>query len=119
MRFPQVPIGQSFFFEGRRYTKTGIMTASEEGTGRSCMIRRSAEVTLQDESGKPRVQLKQDFSRDEVLSILQGYRQRLLAKMQAGADSWQDAQDLLKRDVIDEQFLQELFDGVSEDASAD
>ncbi len=119
MRFPQVPIGQSFFFEGRRYTKTGIMTASEEGTGRNCMIRRSAEVTVQDEGGRSRVPLKQDFTRDEVLSLLRSYRHRLLAGIQVGADTRQDVRDLLMNETIDEQLLQQLIDGGGKDAVID
>lgn len=42
MRFPQLKIGQQFEYQGKRYTKTGPLIASEGGTGASAMIRRSA-----------------------------------------------------------------------------
>lgn len=44
MRFPHLPIGQRFSFKGKTYTKTGPLTASEEETGKSQLIMKSAEV---------------------------------------------------------------------------
>ncbi|MET0075962.1 MAG: hypothetical protein ABW130_17050 [Candidatus Thiodiazotropha lotti] len=46
MRFPLLKPGQKFIYQEKRYTKTGPMTVSEEESGKTCMIRRSAEVTL-------------------------------------------------------------------------
>ncbi|MET0068219.1 MAG: hypothetical protein ABW076_17890 [Candidatus Thiodiazotropha sp.] len=115
MRFPHIMIGQSFLFDGRRYTKTGIMTASEEGSGRNCMIRRSAEVTLLSESGLPMVPLKEDFKRRDVLMLLQVYRQRVKAGIQAALDSGQDALDVLEREAIDDDLMEQLIEQAGDD----
>jgi hypothetical protein len=88
MRFPQLKIGQQFEFQGKRYTKTGPLTASEEATGASTMIRRSAEVTVVESTanGALEKQLKQNFSREEVIELCRGYRTRLTQESQAIAD---------------------------------
>ncbi|MES9818713.1 MAG: hypothetical protein ABW155_18930 [Candidatus Thiodiazotropha sp.] len=79
MRFPQLKIGQQFEYQGKRYTKTGPLTATEEGTGAGAMIRRSAEVVLVD--GEVAVssaaQLKQNYSRQEMLDLCRDYRLKL------------------------------------------
>ncbi len=49
MKFHHLPIGASFEFQGKRYSKTGPMTASEDGTGKSKMMMRSAAVKTQDD----------------------------------------------------------------------
>ncbi|MEW8028941.1 MAG: hypothetical protein AB2806_14575 [Candidatus Thiodiazotropha sp.] len=79
MRFPQLNIGQQFEYQGKRYTKTGPLTASVEGTGASAMIRRSAEVVLVDgEVAVPSAaQLKQNYSRQEMLDLCRDYRLKL------------------------------------------
>jgi hypothetical protein len=83
MRFPQLKVGQQFEYQGKRYTKTGPLTASEEGTGANAMIRRSAEVSLI-EAGKfemPAEQIKQNFSRQEMLEIFQEYKSNLTSEL--------------------------------------
>jgi hypothetical protein len=79
MRFPQLKIGQQFEYQGKRYTKTGPLTASEEGTGANAMIRRSAEVSLVEAGGieTPAEQLKQYFSRQEMLELFREYKSNL------------------------------------------
>ncbi|MBW9266083.1 polysulfide reductase chain A [Candidatus Thiodiazotropha sp. LNASS1] len=88
MRFPQLKIGQQFEYQGKQYTKTGPLTASEEGTGASAMIRRSAEVTLIDGavSGALKQQVKQSYSREEVNELCKGYRTRIIQESQKIAD---------------------------------
>ncbi|MEW7987730.1 MAG: polysulfide reductase chain A [Candidatus Thiodiazotropha endolucinida] len=88
MRFPQLKIGQQFEYQGKRYTKTGPLTASVEGTGVSAMIRRSAEVTPIDGavSGVLKKQVKQSYSREEVIELCKGYRTRLNQESQKMAD---------------------------------
>ncbi|PVV09838.1 MAG: hypothetical protein B6D77_09220 [gamma proteobacterium symbiont of Ctena orbiculata] len=88
MRFPHLKIGQQFEYQGKRYTKTGPLTASEEATGESAMIRRSAEVTLVDgaASGVLEKQVKQSFSREEMIELCRGYRTRLTQESQTIAD---------------------------------
>jgi hypothetical protein len=80
MRFPQLKIGQQFEYQGKRYTKTGPLTASEEETGASAMIRRSAEVTevINPAADLPVKQEKQRFSREEVSQLFAVYRSKLL-----------------------------------------
>jgi hypothetical protein len=83
MRFPQLKVGQQFEYQGKRYTKTGPLTASDEGTGANAMIRRSAEVSLV-EAGEieiPAEQFKQNFSRQEMLEIFQEYKSNLTSEL--------------------------------------
>ncbi|MGD8912706.1 MAG: hypothetical protein PVI97_04815 [Candidatus Thiodiazotropha sp.] len=89
MRFPQLKIGQQFEYQGKRFTKTGPLTASEEGTGANAMIRRSAEVTLiiGEASGAIEKQVKQNFSREEVLELCKDYRARLIRESQKRVDA--------------------------------
>jgi hypothetical protein len=79
MRFPQLLTGQRFEYQGKRYIKTGPLTATEERTGASAMIRRSAEVTLIEDrrNETPAEQLKQNFSRQEMLELFQEYKSKL------------------------------------------
>ncbi|MBT3048670.1 MAG: hypothetical protein AB2665_19640 [Candidatus Thiodiazotropha sp.] len=89
MRFPQLKIGQQFEYQGKRYTKTGPMTAAEEGTGASTMIRRSAEVALVDgvASSMSDKQYKQNYSRDEVVGFFERYRAELIVQSQKSANA--------------------------------
>ncbi|MEJ2621503.1 MAG: hypothetical protein P8163_14930 [Candidatus Thiodiazotropha sp.] len=77
MRFPLLKVGQKFLYQEQRYCKTGPMTASHEESGKPCMIRRSAEVTLLDDHGERRQTIPDQFSRDQVLSLLQAYKSEL------------------------------------------
>ena len=88
MRFPQIKIGQQFEYQGKRYTKTGPLTASEEGTGASAMIRRSAEVVLVDGAapGMMKKQVKQIYSREEVIEFFRAYVSRLSRESKQIAD---------------------------------
>ncbi len=88
MRFPQVKIGQQFEYQGKRYTKTGPLTASEEGTGASAMIRRSAEVLLVGgaEPGTMKKQVKQIYSREEVIELCMAYTMSLAQESRKIAD---------------------------------
>jgi hypothetical protein len=55
------------------------LTASEEGTGANAMIRRSADVSLVEAGGieTPVEQLKQNFSRQEMLDLFQEHKSNL------------------------------------------
>jgi hypothetical protein len=100
MRFPQVKIGQRFSFEDKRYTKTGPLTASEEGSGRHCMIRRSAEVIPLDMVDTPPRQHREHFTRDEVLNVIFQFRRYLKAHL--------EVMDGLKESSISEDFLKKI-----------
>ena len=86
MRFPQVAVGQRFEFQGRRYTKNGPLTASEEDSGQQRMIPRAAEVALLDTDGKPVKEVKQRYSRAEVSGLLQRFREDLVARLEVMED---------------------------------
>ncbi|MCU7839201.1 MAG: hypothetical protein KZQ94_07465 [Candidatus Thiodiazotropha sp. (ex Troendleina suluensis)] len=88
MRFPQLKIGQQFDYQGKRYTKTGLLTASEEGTGTNAMIRRSAEVALLEGSKSEGLakESNQSFSREEVIELCQEYRSKLTKELDQIAD---------------------------------
>lgn len=81
MRFPQVAQGQRFTYQGKAYTKTGPLTASEEGSGDQRMIPRSAEVTPLDASGEPLPELKQRFSRTEMDSLIRRFKSDLVVQL--------------------------------------
>lgn len=53
MKFPQLSIGQRFTWQGRGYTKSGPVAATDAETGQSRMIPRSAEVTLVEATPPP------------------------------------------------------------------
>ena len=78
MKFPQLPIGQRFSFQGKAYTKTGPMTASEEATGKRQLIRKSAAVTPLDARQEATTQTgERQFSESEVREMFDGYREQL------------------------------------------
>ncbi|MBV2136465.1 MAG: hypothetical protein KUF79_06650 [Candidatus Thiodiazotropha sp. (ex Ctena orbiculata)] len=83
MRFPQLTIGQQFEYQGKRYTKTGPMTATEESTGASTMIRRSAEViVVVDVQVEPSTkQVKKSYNRRELLELCQEYKTKLHSQL--------------------------------------
>jgi hypothetical protein len=85
MRFPQVALGQRFTYQGKAYTKTGPLTASEEGSGNQRMIPRSAEVTALDAAGEPVRQTKQRYTGSEVDALMKGFKADLLGRLRAMA----------------------------------
>ncbi|MCU7924039.1 MAG: polysulfide reductase chain A [Candidatus Thiodiazotropha sp. (ex Dulcina madagascariensis)] len=87
MRFPQLKIGQRFDYQGKTYTKTGPLTASEEGTGVGSMIRRSAKVTPLDGPAAPAGQVKQRYSREEAAALCRDYKSRLAKALKQAADA--------------------------------
>jgi hypothetical protein len=103
MRFPQLRIGQKFEYQGKQYTKTGPLTASELGTGTSAMIRRSAEVTLVEDRGceTPNDQIKQNYTRQEILELFQQYKSNLANQLRLMASDRGDLQLEPVLEVID------------------
>jgi hypothetical protein len=85
MRFPQVQVGQQFTFQDKCYTKTGPLTASEEGTGSQRMIPRSAEVSLLNAVGEPVRVIKQRYTRVEMENTLAGFKANLTERLRAAA----------------------------------
>ncbi len=81
MRFPQVPIGQRFTYQGRQFTKNGPLTATEEGSGKQRMVPRSSEVTLIDTAGRPMPEIKQRFNRSEVGSLIRRFKAGLIGRL--------------------------------------
>ena len=101
MKFPQVSIGQRFAYQGRQYTKTGPLTASEEGTGQNRLIMKSAEVSLLDGpgGGQPQAQ-KRNYSREEVETLLGDYRSALQKALLEAVDA---------KGALDRQGILELI----------
>jgi hypothetical protein len=107
MRFPQVAIGQRFTYQGKHYTKTGPLTASEEGGGAQRMIPRAAEVTLIDAAGSPVREIKQRYNRSEVNALLQRFKADLVGRLKEMA-----AQDgSLQLDQVVELIQAQKADG--------
>lgn len=74
MRFPHLPIGQRFSFKGKTYTKTGPLTASEEESGKSRLMMKSAEVAPLELSEQSVSDKSEQFSRAEVTEMFLQYR---------------------------------------------
>ena len=70
-------MGHRFSFKGKTYTKTGPLTASEEETGKSQLIMKSAEVMPLDLVEKPVEQKDKQFSESEVRELFADYRKEL------------------------------------------
>ena len=85
MRFPQVPIGQRFTFQGRQYTKTGPLTASEEHTGKQRLLPRSAEVALVDAAGQAVKEIKRRYNRAEMVRLLTNFKAELVKSLREAA----------------------------------
>ncbi len=77
MKFPYLPIGQRFSYKEKTYTKTGPLTASEEGTGKSQLIMKSAEVTPLDLLEKPVEKQLRQFSANEVREMFANHHKQL------------------------------------------
>ncbi|EGV50232.1 polysulfide reductase chain A [Candidatus Endoriftia persephone str. Guaymas] len=79
MRFPQLAMGQRFRFQGRVFTKSGPLTAREEGSQNNQLMRKSAEVELLDnaapQSEKPQGQLQRQQLESAMRSGLARLRQ--------------------------------------------
>lgn len=82
MRFPQVAVGQRFTYQGKCYTKTGPLTASEEGNGNQRMIPKAAEVTPVDAAGEPVKALKQRYKRSELEVLVKRFKADLVGQLQ-------------------------------------
>ncbi|MCG7984286.1 MAG: hypothetical protein JAY90_16230 [Candidatus Thiodiazotropha lotti] len=98
MRFPLLKPGQKFIYQEKRYTKTGPMTASEEESGKTCMIRRSAEVTLLPDHDKREQAIVQQYARDQVVSLLKAYQHEVKTRLAdaVGVEQAQYPADVLK-----------------------
>jgi hypothetical protein len=82
MRFPQVAIGQRFIYRGKHYTKTGPLTASEEGGGGDRqLIPKAAHVTLIDGQGEPLQATKQRYSRAEMQQVMERFKSDLIGAL--------------------------------------
>jgi hypothetical protein len=97
MRFPQLPLGQRFRYQGKIYRKTGPLTASEEGVGNSRLIMKSAQVTPLESAAVVKEE-KQQFSRREVEAICDRFRSELSTTMRdhAGPQTSLAVQDVLE-----------------------
>ncbi len=86
MKFPQLPIGSRFEFEGVQYIKSGPLTATaSDGSGQR-LIKRSAIVTPLD--GRPTEPALQNglLERQQVREALQTYQQRSEALLEGRLD---------------------------------
>jgi hypothetical protein len=105
MKFPQLPLGARFRWQGEHYRKTGPMTAHAEAGGEQRLIPRSAAVEPVD-NGTPPPTGEARLSASEVRAALdafsadlRGYaasldgsdRSALEARIAAAARSFRDA----------------------------
>ena len=77
MRFPELLIGQRFDCNGRTYIKAGPLTATDEATGRTQLIRKSAEVKPQDGSAEQSTPAPGSISQAQRDAVLSAYRASL------------------------------------------
>lgn len=97
IRFPQLPMGRRFRYQGKIYRKTGPLTASDEDTGQSRLIMKSTEVTLLF-AAEPVQETKQQFSRADVEALCSRFRSELHAAIldRAGQQTSMAVRDLLE-----------------------
>lgn len=77
MKFPQLPMGQRFAFQGKNYTKTGPLTASDEETGNNRLMKKSAEILPLGLIEEQQTEEGTQFTRQEVLEMFSQYRSDL------------------------------------------
>ncbi|MCG6941098.1 MAG: hypothetical protein LJE69_07595 [Thiohalocapsa sp.] len=77
MKFPKLPAGARFRWQGEMYRKTGPMTASPESGGERKLIPRSAVVEPVDATAAPPVPAREDFTAAEVEAALGALMQRV------------------------------------------
>ena len=110
MKFPHLPIGQRFSFKEKTYTKTGPLTASEEETGKSQLIMKSAEVTPLDLLEKPVDKQDRRFTGKEVRELLANDRKQLKRALLEQADEHGSLRVDRVLELIDGQGLSEELD---------
>lgn len=82
MKFPQLPIGARFRWQGELYRKTGPMTAyAETGAGQKLIPRSAVVEPLQDGAAEPPAAAAR-FTADEVQAALRALTDRLRAYAQ-------------------------------------
>ena len=81
MKFPQLPIGQAFSYQGEGYVKTGPVTGRNLATGAQRMIPRSALVEPQQAAAEPAQKVPRSLDPDAVLSALDALEARLQARI--------------------------------------
>ncbi|MDT8387873.1 MAG: hypothetical protein RQ736_10180 [Thiogranum sp.] len=106
MKFHQVALGQRFELEGEWYVKDRPLTATHEASGRSRLLRRSANVSLSAGVAPPASQ--QTLSVQKVQAAFEVYHAQCLACVQdlladAGPTQTSAVHDRL--DVARREFL--------------
>jgi hypothetical protein len=87
MKFPQLPIGSRFTWQGERYCKSGPMTATVEGSGTSRMIPRSAVIAPADAADAGSTEPHQPTMESALAALanrLEAYADTLPADARAG-----------------------------------
>ena len=77
MRFPELFIGQRFACNGRTYIKAGPLTATDEATGKTQLMRKSAEVKPLDGSAEVSIPAPGSISQAQRDAVLAAYRASL------------------------------------------
>jgi hypothetical protein len=77
MKFPQVPLGRRFVFQGESYTKTGPMTAGKDSDGSQRMIPRSALVLPADTANRRTASSSKESLGGAWPAALDAYEQEL------------------------------------------
>lgn len=95
VKFPHLPIGERFRFEGDIYRKTGPIAATNEATGQTRMIPRYAKLEMLDDkpaSPKPApLSLRAAFEAydAETIALLDAHQVSSREKWQAARDALQ------------------------------
>ncbi len=107
MRFPHVAVGQRFSYQGKLYTKTGPLTASEESTGERRLIPKATEVSLVDGLGESLRETKQRYTRAELERVLERFK----ADLVGGLREMAVADGSLQLDQVIELIRNQQSDG--------
>lgn len=85
MKFPQLPLGQRFLFQGESYVKVGPLTARRERDGENRLIPRSAVVALSSAKGGGASTTPPDAPQ-RVARALQAYEETLRSALLSTGD---------------------------------
>lgn len=95
MKFPHLPIGERFRFEGATYRKTGPIAATNEATGQTRMIPRYARLEMLEE--KPMTAKAAPLSLQQAFEAYDAETLALLdAHQMPSREKWQAARDALR-----------------------
>jgi hypothetical protein len=109
MKFYLLPVGQAFEYQGKRYTKSGPLTASLEGDGRNKLIPRSADVQATDSiiQASP-VEQVEKLDKDRVVKYFTLFHDYCIGKLDELSSTLSEQQLEAARSGINKAYQESL-----------